>query len=558
MDTDLGGATPDLAFGNDMVMTDNPALVAGQRAKAFSFNGTSQFLSRTHEISPENDRMPIYLSPAAYTISLWVKGLPQAASRSFFCMGNNANNTPLAWIETDPTANGDKLGFFLRTTSGTTIINHTKSTSVVLDDAWHHIAWVDNQGSVALYVDGVRDGANFNYAPAAAGSFLLNYTTIGALARGTAANYFAGAIDEVALWERPLTPEEVEQVRTDGISTPIPAAAPQFLQPLADSTRRLGDRAVFTVAAVGSHPLTYEWSRDGVAVPGQTGNTLTLTDLTTAGTTQIKVDVSNPQGTTSDSASLIVTDDPAPDVRSGVISHWPMDEVGGVVTPDRYSHNDMALVNMDLTNLMPGRFIEALTFDGVEECGNRIEGYPIYDNRTYSISLWVNGAPQNNRGVLGEGSVATSTPLIAFLTESTGFLDNLVLDGDSADPRPWHSGACGSAAAGGFSGAGGPDRRRLCGRHCELFGARQRHQAAAISVAQGRLPHCASQQSQCCDRRPDARERSDRGFGRLFGGHQQCGWIPHQPGGAVVGRGPLHPGDLGRCPQAGLWSDRFA
>ncbi len=79
---------------------------------------------------------------------------------------------------------------------------------------------------MALYVDGVRDGANFNYAPAAAGSFLLNYTTIGALARGTAANYFAGAIDEVAVWERPLTPEEVEEVRTGGIPTLFPLRRP--------------------------------------------------------------------------------------------------------------------------------------------------------------------------------------------------------------------------------------------------------------------------------------------------------------------------------------------
>ncbi len=114
-------------------------------------------------------------------------------------------------------------------------------------------------------------------------------------------------------------------------------------------------------------------------MPDQTGNTLTLTDLTTAGTAQINVDVSNPQGTISGSASLIVTEDPAPDVRAGLISHWPMDEATGspAVTPDLYSRNDMAVVNMDASNLSDSPVGEALTFDGVEECGNRIEGYPI-------------------------------------------------------------------------------------------------------------------------------------------------------------------------------------
>ena len=32
-------------------------------------------------------------------------------------------------------------------------------------NAWHHIVWVDNNGSAALYIDGVKNSANFNYTP---------------------------------------------------------------------------------------------------------------------------------------------------------------------------------------------------------------------------------------------------------------------------------------------------------------------------------------------------------------------------------------------------------
>ena len=51
------------------------------------------------------------------------------------------------------------------------------------------------------------------------------------------------------------------------------------LQPLSQSNR-LGSNVVFTVAATGNGPLRYQWQLNGIALPGATNTTLSLTNLT--------------------------------------------------------------------------------------------------------------------------------------------------------------------------------------------------------------------------------------------------------------------------------------
>ena len=373
LDVDSGGTTPDLGFGNDLTVNNGPTLVTGQRGSAFFFSGASQYLSRAHDTSPLNDGLPIFLAPAGYTIALWVKAAPQAASRAFFAEGWSGNNNPVLMLATDKDANGPKMSVLLRTTPGNNVILNVKSVSTVCDNNWHHIAWVDRRGTVELYVDGVLDSANFNYAPYDLSLYSLNQTAIGALWRMTPGSYFTGSIDEVAAWERPLTQAQVQEVMANGIPTPIAPAAPSLLQPLDGTPIAFGDRATFSGNAGGQHPFSYQWLKDGVALTDQTNSTLVLNYLTETGTNEITVEVSNPIGSITNSVELVVLPDPAPDIASGLISHWPLNEATGApaMTPDLYSHNDMALTNMDSSNLAGGQFGNALTFDGVEEYGMR-------------------------------------------------------------------------------------------------------------------------------------------------------------------------------------------
>ena len=76
-------------------------------------------------------------------------------------------------------------------------------------------------------------------------------------------------------------------------------------QPL---TVAAGQTATFTVAATGTGPLTYQWNKAGVAIPGATASTLTLAAVTGADAGSYAVTVGNALGSvTSSAASLTVT-----------------------------------------------------------------------------------------------------------------------------------------------------------------------------------------------------------------------------------------------------------
>ena len=77
----------------------------------------------------------------------------------------------------------------------------------------------------------------------------------------------------------------------------------------ADVTVAAGEPAAFTVTASGDQPLSYQWQRDGVDIPGATSSTYTLAAAAEADNgAQFRVVISNPVGSvTSNSATLTVS-----------------------------------------------------------------------------------------------------------------------------------------------------------------------------------------------------------------------------------------------------------
>lgn len=356
--------------------------------------------------------LPIYNSPGGYTVMMWVKGAAQTA-KYIFTEGSTASVNPLLLIQTGNAANTNShLDILIRTTAGTVLMNHVASTSVVFDNTWHHIAWVDDRGAARLYVDGNLDGTSYKYNYATANAMAMNTSTIGQLVRGTgpAANaYFNGQIDEVCLWERPLSQDEVNQVRTNGISIPT---GPLILGQPIGSTNSLGDRALFSVSAVGTPSLSYQWLKNGSPLSDETGRTLVLTDVTASGSNNISVIVNNTiTSVTSDAVPFVVLLDPAPDMANGLVSYWPFDTVveapAGTNSPDvYYGHTDLGLTNMSNANLISGQFSNALSFS-INQYGKRVGGTPIYTTTNYTVSFWVNGnSGQLNKQVFAEGGAS--------------------------------------------------------------------------------------------------------------------------------------------------------
>ncbi|HAK97562.1 MAG TPA: hypothetical protein DCM87_21865, partial [Planctomycetes bacterium] len=184
----FGGGVPVFASGCD-----------GTPAGAISLDGVDDRIA-----IPTGNGFPVFNRPA-YTIAMWVNGLPQPDYR-VYCEGSTTSNSPLLTIGTETTGTRGTVDIYVRTDTGATLLNHINSAATAFDGTWHHIAWVDENGQCALYIDGARDSTAFNYTKTA---LSLNTTAIGCVLRAAASHFFKGRIDRVGVWETALTAEEI-------------------------------------------------------------------------------------------------------------------------------------------------------------------------------------------------------------------------------------------------------------------------------------------------------------------------------------------------------------
>lgn len=90
-----------------------------------------------------------------------------------------------------------------------------------------------------------------------------------------------------------------------------PADEPSVSAQPTNQTVTAGETATFSVTAKGAAPLTYQWLKDGNAIAGATGSTLTLTNVQTADAGRYACYISNSAGNiTSDAATLTVNEPP--------------------------------------------------------------------------------------------------------------------------------------------------------------------------------------------------------------------------------------------------------
>jgi hypothetical protein len=210
-------STPDIAGNNHLFLTNmfSTNLIVGRVENALAFDGTTQFVSR---VTSDSTGLPIYKYPA-YTAAFWVRGdFTGQDDRRVFAEASTTNNNPIFSIGTHHEALTGSVDIFIRNNNGTTPVNHLHSTRIAFDNSWHHVAWVDNNGYARLYVDGLLDSTDFTYVR---GSLTLNTLSVGALLRANPDTWFAGAVDQVAVWRRSLTASEVQQVFASGPPRPL-------------------------------------------------------------------------------------------------------------------------------------------------------------------------------------------------------------------------------------------------------------------------------------------------------------------------------------------------
>jgi hypothetical protein len=132
----------------------------------------------------------------AFTISAWIRSvMPSAIPRTIM-------------------AKGVKMQMRLNSTNKVEVmLDHPTdaritSNMVIRDSKWHHITFLYDSGSIYLYIDGILDHTVQNVQPPTPN---YNHFSVGAIYvdKNTIDNPFLGEIDEVYIWNRVLTQDQI-------------------------------------------------------------------------------------------------------------------------------------------------------------------------------------------------------------------------------------------------------------------------------------------------------------------------------------------------------------
>jgi hypothetical protein len=188
------GNVNDSVGGNNGKLAGNVTYGKGQVGQAFVFDGGKDWVSVGN---------PASLQLQDFTITAWIK----RANTSY--VSDNNNNAMIF-------SHGFKgYGLFLTTSGNPELgrlgIEGTKPDKAIMDTDWHHLAVTKSGSAVVFYIDGMA-------YPAPAYEQIFEFSSgasIGGKNAGKWADTFAGLIDEVGIYNRPLSASEIQAIYTE-------------------------------------------------------------------------------------------------------------------------------------------------------------------------------------------------------------------------------------------------------------------------------------------------------------------------------------------------------
>jgi len=190
-DENIGSIAHDENSNNNDGVINNAVWAVGKSGSALSFDGDDDYvdLSKILDIGTKNN-----------TLSVWVKVPSTVTDRAGVVLGNHPDTPTVNW-ELSAISRA-----FVYWSGGAVYGNAGPELN---DDAWHHVVWVRNKGEnkFFVYVDTVKytliSDAGTDMTPLAG-------TRIGGDNRPTTGSHmFNGIIDELAVYDRALSYQEI-------------------------------------------------------------------------------------------------------------------------------------------------------------------------------------------------------------------------------------------------------------------------------------------------------------------------------------------------------------
>jgi hypothetical protein len=176
---------------------------------AYSFNGTSNYITLT--------AANLLLSSTG-SISVWFKKTANSSSGSGFTynpvfLAKNTRDLYSSYIEGAAlyvNTNSSKI-LSITTLSGSGNEKYATSTTTANNAVWYHLVMTWDNTSLKLYINGVQEGGTI------AKNFTSTFSTtkdavLGATLDGINNRFFNGAIDDVAIYNRVLTTQDISDL----------------------------------------------------------------------------------------------------------------------------------------------------------------------------------------------------------------------------------------------------------------------------------------------------------------------------------------------------------
>ncbi len=197
LDETEGDITGDSAGDNDGICLGGPLWqpAGGKVNGALQLDGIDDYISTGFVLNPTDSALSVFA---------WIKG---GAAGQVIISQTDGTGAGETWLGAE-SSDGKLMTGLVPPPAGRSTPQSLVSESVITDGQWHHIGLVWDWSYRYLYVDGVEAAADTNaLAPLKASDGGLY---IGAGKNLEAGSFFWGLIDDVRVYNRALSPEDIE------------------------------------------------------------------------------------------------------------------------------------------------------------------------------------------------------------------------------------------------------------------------------------------------------------------------------------------------------------
>ena len=191
------------AHGSNNGTDTSMSYSAGKINNAGSFNGSSSYINLPSDISK------IFEGTKNYTLSFWIKSSRQSDSDFIF---NSITSTSSQYNYRNLMVfyNNNKIQIGRYDNSSADVVVPTSSFTI---GTWYYITITYDGSYLKVYVNGSYDNQVASTKSASSGG----YANIGSLIQGgLRQTYYSGLIDEVGIWSRALTSDEITKLYNSG------------------------------------------------------------------------------------------------------------------------------------------------------------------------------------------------------------------------------------------------------------------------------------------------------------------------------------------------------